>query len=144
MSKTKRKKFALVSIAVAAVIIILIVIVLLIFPHTADLSFADTIVITDEYDEKTVEISEEKDKEDFDKIMSLCNKREVCDPFSIPACLFEEYKLEFKKGGKSVTVYPSNDGCDTMYMKSMFNEVYYYIDEDQKTELNKILDDITK
>lgn len=34
--------------------------------------------------------------------------------------------------------------ADTMYMKSRFNEVYYYIDADQKTELNKILDDITK
>ena len=144
MSKTKRKKFVLGSIAAVAVIIILVIVVSIFFPRTADLSFADTIVITDEYDEKTVELSEEKDKEDFDKIMSLCNKREVCDPFSIPACLFEEYKLEFKKGGKSVTVYPSNDGCDTMYMKSRFNEVYYYIDVNQKTELNKILDDITK
>lgn len=141
MSKTKSKKIVLVSIAVVAVIII---IALLLVPHAADLSFADTIVITDEYDEKTVEISRDADKEEFDKIMSLCNKRQVCDPFSIPACLFEEYKLEFKKGSKSVTVYPSNDGCDTMYMKSRFNEVYYYIDDDQKTELNNILDNITK
>lgn len=140
MSKTKSKKIVLVSIAVVAVIII----ALLLVPRTADLSFADTIVITDEYDEKTVEISRNADKEEFDKIMSLCNKRQVCDPFSIPACPFEEYKLEFKKDDKTVTVYPSNDGCDTMYMKSRFSEVYYNIDEDQKTELNNILDNITK
>lgn len=141
MNMTKRKKFAVAFLVVIAVIIIIL---FALFPRTADLSFADTIIVTNDYDGKTVVISRDKDKENFDKILKLCNKREVCDPFSIPTCMFEKYKLEFKKGSKSVTVYPANDGCDTMYMESKGKELYYNLDDDEKNELNNILENITE
>lgn len=43
-----------------------------------------------------------------------------------------------------MTVYPANDGCDTMYMESKGKELYYNLDADEKNELNNILENITE
>lgn len=140
----KSKKFSIILCSLAFVIFAFIICFLFI-PHTVDLSFADTIVVRDKYENTSISISKEESEKTYSKIINLCShhKKTVSDPFSIPSCPFEKYELEFKKGNKLVKVFPANDGCETMLMETENKIVYYYIGESQKKELDGLLSSIS-
>lgn len=132
-------------------IIIVLIIIIMLVPISVksakkNLSFADAVVITDFYAENgpvTVELNQEQNSEEIKRLKELCVNNDIInDPFSIPACPFERFAVEFNGKDKSVTVYPCNDDCSTMLMAVNGKDCYYDISMNDKQELDELLEKI--